>query len=182
MGCFVCVRVPWCCPCCARWARVGIARMVLSCALCALCACACVCACVRACARGCVCCCCCFHSSQLSFGWSPQRKRAPKGNRVNYWPATAPGTPCPSAHHPPFHLLPWPPQVALLAGVTHTGLWLRYQYLVRDRPYAKRGATIIILLNAAILLEVSAVSFARRFPSQRLFFSLYPASSNISYS
>lgn len=44
--------------------------------------------------------------------------------------------------------------MALLAGVAHTGLWLRYQYLSRDRPYARRGAAIIILLNAAILLEV----------------------------
>lgn len=43
----------------------------------------------------------------------------------------------------------------MLAGVAHTGLWLRYLHLVRDRPYARRGATIIILLNAAILLEVS---------------------------
>ncbi|CAM9962872.1 unnamed protein product [Pylaiella littoralis] len=46
-------------------------------------------------------------------------------------------------------------KVALLAGVAHTGLWLRYQYLSRDRPYARRGAAIIILLNAAILLEVN---------------------------
>ncbi|CAM9427530.1 unnamed protein product [Ectocarpus sp. 4 AP-2014] len=45
--------------------------------------------------------------------------------------------------------------VALLAGVAHTALWLRYQYLIRDRPYARRGAVVIILLNAAILLEVN---------------------------
>ena len=46
-------------------------------------------------------------------------------------------------------------QVALVAGLVHTALWLSYQYRIRDRPYAKRGAIIIILLNAAILLEAS---------------------------
>lgn len=61
------------------------------------------------------------------------------------------------------------PQVALLAGVVHTGLWLRYQYLIRERPYAKRGATIIILLNAAILLEVRRTLF----PLSSLFLRLY---------
>eukprot|EP00904_Undaria_pinnatifida_P000889 jgi/Undpi1/10800/HiC_scaffold_3.g01329.m1 len=45
-------------------------------------------------------------------------------------------------------------KVALVAGLVHTGLWLRYQYRIRDRDYARRGALSIVLLNAAILLEV----------------------------
>lgn len=45
-------------------------------------------------------------------------------------------------------------KIALAAGVMHTSSWLCYQYRARDRPYARRGALIVILLNAAILLEV----------------------------
>lgn len=49
-------------------------------------------------------------------------------------------------------------QIALAAGVMHTLLWLWYQYRARERAYARRGAVIVILLNAAILLEVSCLT------------------------
>lgn len=52
-------------------------------------------------------------------------------------------------------------QVALVAGVLHTVLWLRYQYLARERKYARRGAVVVILLNAAIILEVGVHGFQK---------------------